>query len=99
MPTIRVTVLRDGEPAEGCRVALEVSHGMLGPEYTDSDGIAKFDVDAGEEGDVFADGSNVASWSSYTKTDITVDLWKPYPTSADSWLPPLEHWQEFEGLE
>ena len=77
MPTIKVTVLRDGEPAEGRRVTLEVSgvdHGMLGPEYTDSDGIAEFDVDAGEEGDVFVDGSNVATWGSYSKTDITVEL-------------------------
>ena len=77
MPTIKVTVLRNGEPAEGRRVTLEVSgadHGMLGPEYTDSDGIAEFEVDAGEEGDVFVDGSNVDNWGSYSKTDITVDL-------------------------
>ena len=77
MPTIRVTVLRDDEPVSGHRVVLEVSDitgGMLGPEYTDSDGIAEFDVEYGQEGDVFVDGSNKGHWGSYSATDITVNL-------------------------
>ena len=77
MPTIRVTVLRDDEPASGHRVALEVSGptgGMLGPEFTDSDGRAEFDVADGQEGDVFVDGSKEGDWGSYSATDITVSL-------------------------
>ena len=77
MPTIRVTVLRNGEPASGHRVVLEVSGitgGIQGPEYTDSDGIAEFDVEYGQEGDVFVDGSNEGHWGSYNATDITVNL-------------------------
>ncbi len=77
MPTIRVTVLRDGEPVSGHRVVLEASGiagGMLGPEYTDSDGIVEFDVEYGREGDVFVDGSNEGHWGSYSATDITVNL-------------------------
>lgn len=47
---------------------------MLGPEYTDSLGIVEFDVEYGQEGDVFVDGSNEGHWSSYSATDITVNL-------------------------
>ena len=77
MPTIKVTVLRDGGPVSGHRVVLEVSGvtgGMIGPEYTDSDGIAEFDVEYGQEGDVFVDGSIEGQWGSYSATDITVNL-------------------------
>ncbi|MCX5799777.1 MAG: hypothetical protein NTX17_00055 [Candidatus Eisenbacteria bacterium] len=77
MPTITVTVLRDGEPASGHRVALGFSGpdgGMSDAEYTDSDGVAEFDVEGGQEGDVFVDGRNVDSWGSYNATDITVEL-------------------------
>ncbi|MHB2153198.1 hypothetical protein ACX8XN_02225 [Calditrichota bacterium GD2] len=77
MPTIRVTVLRDGKPVSGHRVVLEVSGltgGMLGPEYTDSNGIAEFEVEYGQGGDVFVDGSNAGRWGSYSATDITVNL-------------------------
>lgn len=77
MPTIRVTVLRDGEPVDGHRVTLElggIGHGVLGPEHTDSRGVAEFTVKDGEEGDVFVDGTNVASWGSYSAADITVNL-------------------------
>jgi len=76
MAVISVTVLRDGEPVSGHRVALSVSGlgGMLGPEYTDSDGLAEFDVEGGQEGDVYVDGSKEGSWGSYSATDITVNL-------------------------
>jgi hypothetical protein len=77
MPTVKVTVLRDDEPSQGHRVTLEVSgvsHGMLGPESTDSGGVAEFDVDDGEEGKVYVDGSYEADWGSYSRTDITVNL-------------------------
>ncbi|MCX5801293.1 MAG: hypothetical protein NTX17_07905 [Candidatus Eisenbacteria bacterium] len=74
MPTIRVTVLRDGEPVSGHRVALSFSEGTSDPEYTDADGVAEFDVEYGQEGDVFVDGRNVDSWGSYSATDITVEL-------------------------
>ena len=77
MPTVRVTVLRDDEPVQGHCVTLEVSgadHGMLGPEYTDSNGVTEFDVDYGEEGKVYVDGSYEADWGSYSRTDITVNL-------------------------
>ena len=77
MPTIRVTVLRDGEPVSGHRVVLEVSGidgRMTSPENTDSDGVAEFDVEDGQEGTVFVDGSNEGHWGSYSATDITVNL-------------------------
>lgn len=77
MPTIRVTVLRDGKPVSGHRVTLGVSGlagGMKGPEYTDSQGQAEFSVDYGQGGDVYVDGARRASWGSYSGTDITVDL-------------------------
>jgi len=74
MPTIRVTVLRDGDPVSGHRVTLGFSEGMSDPEYTYADGIAEFNVEYGQEGDVFVDGRNVASWGSYSTTDITVEL-------------------------
>jgi hypothetical protein len=47
---------------------------MLGPESTDSGGVAEFDVDDGEEGKVYFDGSYEADWGSYSRTDITVNL-------------------------
>ena len=77
MPTIRVTVLRDGEPVSGHRVVLEISGiggGMTNPEHTDSNGVAEFDVNEGQEGDVLVDGSNEGHWGSYSATDITVNL-------------------------
>jgi hypothetical protein len=77
MPTVRITVLRDGEPVSGHRVALGVDgleHGVTSSEVTDSDGVAEFDVDYGQGGDVFVDGANVARWGSYSGTDVTVDL-------------------------
>ena len=77
MPTITVTVHRDGEPASGHRVTLSFSGsdgGMSDPEYTDSDGVAEFAVEDGQEGDVFVDGRNVDSWGSYSAADITVNL-------------------------
>lgn len=77
MATITVTVLRDGEPVSGHRVTLSFSGpdgGNSDPEYTDSDGVAEFDVQEGQEGDVFVDGRNVDSWGSYSATDITVEL-------------------------
>ncbi|MFA6473124.1 MAG: hypothetical protein WCU00_13920 [Candidatus Latescibacterota bacterium] len=76
MPTISVTVLRDDKPVSGHRVVLEVSGlgGMTSPEHTDSHGVAQFDVEYGQEGDVFVDGSNEGHWGSYIATDITVNL-------------------------
>ncbi|MFH1891099.1 MAG: hypothetical protein ABIK83_00275 [Candidatus Zixiibacteriota bacterium] len=76
MPTIRVTVLRDGDPVDGHRVVLEFSGlgGMSQAEYTGSDGIAEFDVESEREGDVFVDGANVGNWNSSNATDITVSL-------------------------
>ncbi len=77
MPTIRVTVLRDGEPVSDHRVTLGISGltgGITNSEYTDSNGIAQFDVEYGEEGEVYVDGSEVAHWGSYSATDITVNL-------------------------
>jgi hypothetical protein len=74
MPSIIVTVLLDGEPVRGHRVVLEFDTGMSEAEYTDWDGIAEFDVDYGQEGDVFVDGRKVDRWGSYSATDITVEL-------------------------
>jgi hypothetical protein len=75
MPTVRVLVLRDGEPAQGHRVALsfEPIGGML-DEQTDSSGVAEFDVSDGQEGEVFVDGRKVDHWGSYTRRDLTIDL-------------------------
>ena len=75
MPTIRVTVLRDGDPVSGHRVVLGVSGGGMTPEqYTDQGGITEFDVDDGQEGEVYVDGSCEGHWGSYSATDITVSL-------------------------
>jgi hypothetical protein len=76
MPTIRVTVLRDDEPVSGHRVVLGISGagGMTSHELTDSNGAAEFEVEDGQEGDVFVDGSNEGHWGSYSATDITVNL-------------------------
>ena len=77
MPTIRITVLSEGEPAKGHRVVLEVSGitgGMIDAEYTDSNGIAEFDVEYGQDGIVYVDGSNEGHWGSYSAKDITVNL-------------------------
>lgn len=78
MPTIRVTVLRDSDPVDGHRVVLEFSgiDGVMSQaKYTDSSGVAEFDVDDGRQGDVFVDGANAISWSSYSgDDDITVSL-------------------------
>lgn len=77
MPTITVTVLRNGKPAPGHRVGLEVS-GLTGgfkpDQYTDSQGRVYFEVDYGQEGNVYVDGSRRARWGSYSATDITINL-------------------------
>ena len=77
MPTIRVTVLRDGEPVSDHRVVLGVNGlagGMSNAEFTNHFGVAEFDVDDGQEGDVFVDGSCEGHWGSYSATDITISL-------------------------
>jgi len=76
MPTITVTVLRNDAPVKGARVALGVGciDGTYGPEYTDDDGIAEFDVKDGEGGDVFVNSSREGHWGSTGATDITVEL-------------------------
>lgn len=77
VPTITVTVERDGEPASGHRVTLENSSpigGMIGPDTTDDSGRAYFDVEDGQEGVVYVDGANVGHWGSYSATDVTVSL-------------------------
>ena len=77
MPTVRVTVFRDGKPVSGHRVVLEfsgITGGMSDDEYTDSDGVAEFDVEYGQEGTVYVDGSDEGHWGSYSATDITVNL-------------------------
>ena len=77
MPTIKVTVLRDDEPVSGHRVVLEVNGidgGMTSPEYTDSQGVAEFDVENGQEGKIYVDGASEEHWGSYSATDISVSL-------------------------
>lgn len=77
MTTIRVTVLREGLPASGYPVSLEVNHpnagGVLTEEITDGSGIAEFDVDEGLDGDIYVDGCNEGHWDCATP-DITIDL-------------------------
>lgn len=77
MPTVRVTVLRDGEPGRGHRVVIS-SSGITGavwsPVFTDPHGIAEFEVDEGQEGDVFVDGSKVGRWGATLANKVTVDL-------------------------
>ena len=77
MPTIAAKVLRNGKPARGHRVVLSYSGlagGMSNAEYTDSNGIAEFDADYGQEGKVYVDGSEEGHWGSYSATDVTVNL-------------------------
>ena len=76
MPTITITVLRNGSPVKGVRVALGVGviDGVYGPDYTNYDGTAEFKVEYGEGGDVFVNGSRKDHWGSTGATDITVDL-------------------------
>lgn len=76
MPTVPVTVYRNGQPVKGARVALGADpfDGVYGPEYTDYDGVAEFEVEHGQGGDVFVNGSHEDHWGSSSKTDITVEL-------------------------
>ena len=76
MPTVTVTVYRNGQPVKGCRVGLGVNpfDGVHGPEYTDYHGVAKFEVKHDEGGDVFVNGSPKGHWGASSATDITVDL-------------------------
>ena len=74
MPTIRVTVLRNGEPVSGHRVVFESPDGMSDAQYTGTDGIATYEAGYGEEGTVFVDGARTERWGSYSATDITVEL-------------------------
>lgn len=76
MPTITVTVLRNDTPINGARVALGVGaiDGVYGPKYTGYDGTAEFEVQYGEGGDVFINGSRKDHWGSSGATDITVKL-------------------------
>ncbi len=76
MPTVKVTVLRNDEPVSGHRVVLEISGfgGMSDTEYTDIYSVAEFDVEDGQEGDVYVDGSNEAHWGSYSNNDIIINL-------------------------
>jgi len=74
VPRVRVTLLRDGEPVRGHRVVLEFDHGLSDAHYTDSDGIAEFNVKYGQQGNVLVDGRKVDRWGSYSATDITVQL-------------------------
>ncbi len=75
MTTITVTVLREGGRVSGHRVTLDVMHGaILGPEYTDTDGMAEFEVEDGDEGTVYVDGYQEGLWGAYSATDITVYL-------------------------
>jgi hypothetical protein len=77
MSRIQVSVLRDGHPMHMHHMVLEFA-GLIGtmfePEYTDSDGIAEFEVDHGRSGVVYVDCSKEGRWSSSTATDITVSL-------------------------
>ncbi len=78
MPTIRVTVKRDGKPVRDHRVSLGckgiLSGGVYGPKYTDSRGIAEFDVEYGQGGEVYVDGRECGRWGSYTARSVTVSL-------------------------
>jgi hypothetical protein len=47
---------------------------MSNAEYTDADGIAEFDADYGQEGEVYVDGSEEGHWGSYSATDVTVHI-------------------------
>jgi hypothetical protein len=76
MPTITVTVYRSGKPVKGARVALAAGlfDGVYGPEYTDYDGVAQFDVQHGQGGDVYVNGPSVAKWGASSRTRVTVNL-------------------------
>jgi len=76
MPTVTVTVYRNGEPVKGVRVGLGADpfDGVYGPEYTNYDGVAEFDVEDGQGGDVFVNGSTEGHWGASGRTDITVNL-------------------------
>jgi hypothetical protein len=76
MPTVTVTVYRNGEPVKGARVALGADplDGVYGPEYADYDGVAEFEVEYGQGGDVFVNGSPEDHWGASSRTDITVNL-------------------------
>jgi len=77
MPMVIVTVLCDGDPASGHRVALRVrgvAGAMKHEQNTDQGGIAEFIVEYGQEGEVYVDDSNEGHWGSYSETEITVNL-------------------------
>ncbi len=56
MVTVKVIRKSSGDPAKGKKVALGVSNGITGGEWTDSSGEAHFDVRSGH-GKVYVDGS------------------------------------------
>lgn len=76
MPTVTVTVHRSGQPVKRARVALGANpfDGIYGPEYTDCHGVAQFEVQHGQGGNVFVNGPSVGKWGASRRTDITVNL-------------------------
>ena len=76
MPTITVTVYQDDEPASGLRVVLGVGaiSGVTDAEYTDSDGMAVFELDYEGSGDVYVNGSIEGHWSSRDESNVDVYL-------------------------
>ena len=76
MTTIKVTLVREGEPASGFPVWLEVNSlagGVMTEEHTDGSGIAEFDVEEGLDGDIYVDGCNEGHWDA-TQPEVTIEL-------------------------
>ena len=76
MPTITVTVHRQGKPMKGCQVSLgcDPSDKVYGPEYTGNDGVARFEVKDGEGGEVLVNTSLQGHWEARGRTDIAVNV-------------------------
>ncbi|MDQ7054299.1 MAG: hypothetical protein Q9P14_15955 [candidate division KSB1 bacterium] len=78
MPTVRVTVFKNGRPSAGRRVTLEFERllggGFSNSQNTDQNGQVFFQVEYGESGTVYVDGSRRGKWGSYHNTDVTVHL-------------------------
>jgi len=76
MPTITVSVRRNGERVKGVRVSLGAGlfDGTYGPQYTDYEGVTEFDVKHGQGAEVYVNGASMGRWGTSGRTNIAVNL-------------------------
>lgn len=77
MTTITVTVKRHGSPVSGRKITLAAEGfdgGLTSPRFTDSKGVAAFEMGDRQGGYVFVDGVKKERWGAHTAREVTVAL-------------------------